>query len=53
MVGVDQPQMDLSLLGSITAIVSLSLMTLGASLCRLDVRTLIPLNSIIMRLAGC
>ena len=44
--------MDLSPSGSITAIVSLHLMALGALPRRLDARTLAPLDSIIVRLAG-
>lgn len=52
MVGVDQLRMDLSLLSSITTIVLLRLMVLGALSCQSDVQTLAPLDRIVVRLVG-
>ena len=53
MVGTDQPWMDLSLSGLVTAIVPLRLMTLGAPPYWSDVQTLTPPDSIFVRLVGC
>lgn len=53
MVGVDQLRMDLSPLSSITTIVLLRLMALGALSRQSDVRTLAPLDRIVVRLVGC
>ena len=53
MVGADQSYMNLSLPGSVIAITLLHSMTPNASLCWLDVRILMSLDSIGAQLADC